>query len=159
MRTSRTGTSSEGFTLLEALLVVLVISLALGLVLPFFPDLEGRRAASEARILAATIRHLHDRAMTAKETCTLTFDFTEARLRWRGPDGERTAAVPCLAGLETPSRGAISTGQATLVFSPTGMTEPFVVRLSNGGEPLAVRYHPFSGRVRVEGHAQRVHPA
>lgn len=76
-RTS-TRATSEGFTLVELTLVVLIVGILMSMALPRLTILAGERLDSGARRLATLIRYLHDEAALRGTVYRLTLDLDEA---------------------------------------------------------------------------------
>lgn len=76
-RTS-TRATSDGFTLVELTLVVLIVGILMSMALPRLTILAGERLDSGARRLATLIRYLHDEAALRGTVYRLTLDLDEA---------------------------------------------------------------------------------
>jgi prepilin-type N-terminal cleavage/methylation domain-containing protein len=142
------GYSERGFTLVELLVVIFVLSLMTALVLPSFTSSEGE-VKGEARKVASLIRHTNESAASKKETLHLTFDLDHGTVKW-GEGGEGGYSLKHLAGVELQGRGLVKEGELTVFFRPTGVGEHMWVYIGRGEGGLAVVYNPVSGRVKVD---------
>ncbi len=150
MPTSRTGRSAEGFTLLELIVAVSLLSLFLALALPSLSSVGERRLNAEAKKVASIVRYLNDSSLTAKEEHTLSVDFAGRTLAYKGPEGEKSETFAYLAGIDIQSRGMVTDGQIILFFTPLGSREGFTVLLKDEKSSLSVVFNPLSGRVKIK---------
>jgi general secretion pathway protein H len=139
----------SGFSLLELVVVVFLISITAALVFPSFSMLGKRRVASDAKKIASLLRYLNDTAIYTKETYSLKFDLNDDSLRWKGPDGEKREKIESLAGVYLSSKGEIGKGQVTVFFGPLGAAEGIRVRLKDRNGGMTVTFNPISGRATI----------
>ncbi|MBI4688668.1 MAG: prepilin-type N-terminal cleavage/methylation domain-containing protein [Nitrospirae bacterium] len=154
-----------GFTLIELIVVVFILSLVIGIVAPSFYDLGIGRLKSDAGKIASILRYLNDSAIARKETLPLTFDLDDKTLKWNTSEGDRMEKFDDLYSLSATSTGSLSTGEVTLFFSPLGLQESLSITLKDSDKELAVislsitlkdsdkelavMFNPLSGRVKV----------
>jgi general secretion pathway protein H len=145
-----------GFTLLELLVVVLVVSLALGLA---YPALSRGSAAirlrTTARDILNTFRYAREKAVTEqtgmrvavdrdKQELVLTDDFGEGSRRYVLPKDVRIERL-AIAGAE------VADGPLLVRFIPNGSSDEAEVLLrSKTGSSLRVLTDPITGGARVE---------
>lgn len=151
MRTSRTGISrhGHGFTLLELILVIFIISLFAALVYPSFSGFTESQLRADARKTASLLRYLNDSAIARKEQYALSFDFRDSALSWKGPEGDKKERLRTLASLTIPSRGLVHDGSVKVFFGPLGAQEQIEVLLRQGDDRLRVTFTPLSGRTKI----------
>ena len=140
----------EGFTLLELLLVLCLVSLLTAIVFPSLYGAEGTLLKSDAKRMASVLRYLNDSSIATKDSYSLTFDFREHTTSWKGPDVERTEEFKSLSSVELPSKGNISEGQLVVSFGPLGAQDSLVVHLRRPGETMMVAFNQLSGRVAIK---------
>jgi len=140
---------SGGFTLLELIAALFVISIVMAIALPSFTDLGERRLKSEVREMASLLRHMNDSAVARKQTYFIRFDLDEGMVLWTGPDGKREKAFDDLTGVTTQATGRVSKGEITFFFEPLGTRENISVHMSDGGNEMSVTLHHLSGRVKI----------
>jgi general secretion pathway protein H len=140
---------SAGFTLLELIVALFIISLVAAIVFPSFSGLGEQRIASDAHKIASLLRYLNDTATYTKETYTLKFDLRDDTISWKGPDGEHHDDIRSLSGVYLPSKGKITEGDATVFFGPLGAAETIEVRLKDGEKDMTVTFSPVSGRAKI----------
>jgi len=150
MRISKAGIFSKGFTLLELMVVLFIISMVLAVSIPSFTG-TGSRVRSEAERVASIIRYLNDSAISEKETFSMKIDFNRKLLIYRGPDGDRTEGFEDISGVELPSKGMVSQGEVVILFGPSGASENINLYIRGDKNSLTVFFNPLSGRVKIRG--------
>jgi general secretion pathway protein H len=152
MRISRTGiSSSRGFTLLELIVVLFIISLVMVLILPSFSGFGENKLKSEAREMASILRYMNDSATSRKETFLMKFDLDEGTVYWKGPDGEKKKKFDDITGVTTQSTGKVAKGEITFFFEPLGIRENLSVHMSKGNKEMAITLNHLSGKVKITG--------
>ncbi|MDA8326152.1 MAG: prepilin-type N-terminal cleavage/methylation domain-containing protein [Nitrospiraceae bacterium] len=145
-RTSTTGRCNRGFTLLELVVVILIISLVFTLAVPAF---RHNSAHPEALRMASLLRELNDSSIAMKKKFDITFDLDTAVVSWTGPDGKRSAHFKELKDVQTPSRGTVREGTLKVIFDAQGAPEDINVYMESGAGTYKVSLNELSGRVRV----------
>jgi len=149
MRISKTGICNNGFTLLELIAVIFIVSLMLAFSFPYFTVMDGGKLKSEARKVASILRYMNDSALATKETYTIKVNFEQKLLSYNGPEGEKIENLTNLSALHLQSGGAVSNGEVIVFFGPTGASESFTVYLKGGKADTAITFNSLSGRARV----------
>jgi general secretion pathway protein H len=154
MRILKIGIRNSGFTLLELMVVIFIVSLMSAFSFPYFTVTQEGKLKSEARNVAANLRYMNDSALATKETYTLKVNFGQKTLSYKGPEGEKIEHLTKLSGLYLQSRGAVSDGEVTVFFGPAGALESFTVYLQGEKSKTAITLNSLSGRVSVLSAAQ-----
>jgi prepilin-type N-terminal cleavage/methylation domain-containing protein len=150
MRISKAGISSKhGFTLLELVITLFIISLVMAIVLPSFSGFGDRRLKSEAMEMASILRYMNDSAVSRKETFLMKFDLDEGRVYLKGPDGEKTRRFDNMTDVTSQSTGKVSRGEITFFFEPLGIRENINVHMSDGKMEMSINLNHLSGRVKI----------
>jgi len=149
MRILKTGICNEGFTLLELIVVIFIVSLGLALAFPSFTLQKDAKLKSEAGRVSAILRYLSDSAVSTKETFEINLNFNNKLLRYRGPDGEKEEKIENLNDITLQSRGKLSDGEVTVLFGPAGTGENLTIHLTSLESSLAIVFNDLSGRVKV----------
>ncbi|MBM4137459.1 MAG: prepilin-type N-terminal cleavage/methylation domain-containing protein [Nitrospira sp.] len=149
MQTLKTGRCRSGFTLLELITVIFIISLLLAIVFPSFYGFGEKNLKTDARRIASVLRYLNDTAIATKETYFLKFDFDRDTLSWKDSDGERKEGFKTLSSVELQSKGEVKEGQIMILFSSLGIQENITVHLRDKDEEMAVTFNPISGRAKI----------
>jgi general secretion pathway protein H len=139
----------KGFTLLELIVALFLISLIAAAVLPSFAGFGERKIKSEAREVASILRFVHDSAISRKETYWVTFDLDGNLIKWKSPEGEKTKKFENLTGLTTQSTGMVSKGEITVFIEPLGLRENLSVHVGTGDENMTITLNHLSGKVKI----------
>ncbi len=153
-----------GFTLLELVVVLVIVSVVVALVLPRLPAMQEANLRTSARQTAALLRYLDERSVATKKNYRLRIDLDDQRLtvlRRSASGDDLTPADPYLqrnpihegiviSDLTTPTLGKLTSGQATISYGPGGLTEPLLLHLGlPGGNSYTLQALPVSATVRV----------
>jgi general secretion pathway protein H len=141
--------SRKGFTLLELVVVLFVVSLVAAVVLPSFAAFGENKLRSEAREMASILRYMNDSAVSRKETFPLRFDLDKNMVSWKGPEGEKTKNYEDMIAVITQSTGTVSKGELTLFFEPLGIRQNLSVHMSRGDRTMTITLNHLSGRVKI----------
>ncbi len=139
----------RGFTLLELVVVLFIISLVAAVVLPSFAGFGEGKLKSEAGEIASILRYLNDSALSRKETYLLKLDIDKDLVSWTGPDGEKKKKFDDITGVTTESAGMVSRGELTFLFEPLGVRENLSIHMSRGDKNISVTLNHLSGRVKI----------
>ena len=151
MPISRTGISSKrGFTLLEIVVVLFIVSLVMAIVLPSFAGFGESKLKSEAREMASIFRYMNDSAVSRKETFLIRFDLDKNMVTWQGPDGEKTKKFDDMTGVTTQSNGMVSKGELIVSFEPFGIQENLSVHMRRGKKGVVITLNHLSGKVKIK---------
>lgn len=155
LRTGIYNRATGGFTLLELLVVIFVVSLFLAISAPSFTGIESNEIRSEAKKIASILRFLNDSAMAKKEELYLTVNLQDNSVTYSTEDGEKRESLKYLRALYLGTRGEINRGEVKVIFTPLGAGEFIRFHLGLGiakdktGDSLVVELNPLSGRVKI----------
>jgi general secretion pathway protein H len=156
--------TSGGFTLIEMMVVLAIVSMVALLVFPLLPDTEGTKLRVAARDTASLLRYLQDEASTRKTQYRLRVLFQENALMVEQvlPDGDtvvpkdeylRMRELPegvTIADTITSRRGKLSLGEATIDCGPGGLSGFLQIHLAGKkGSTFTISAYPGSGKVTV----------
>lgn len=151
MPISRTGISSKrGFTLLEIVVVLFIVSLVMAIVLPSFAGFGESKLKSEAREMASILRYINDSASSRKETFSVKFDLDKNLVSWKGPEGDKTKKFDDMTGVTTQSNGMVSKGELIVFFEPFGIQENLSVHMRRGKKGVVITLNHLSGKVKIK---------
>ena len=160
----RVSRCRRGFTLIEIVVVLVIISMAMMIVIPRLPSSESENLKSSARTLASTLRYLQDRAATGRTTYYLRLEpgTDEVKVLEAAADGsEKEPADPLLqqrpvregiqvADVFIPRLGKINDGQLRLEIGMGGLRDFVVIHLRSTDSVFwTVMAFPSSGKVKV----------
>ncbi|HXX80281.1 MAG TPA: prepilin-type N-terminal cleavage/methylation domain-containing protein [Thermodesulfovibrionales bacterium] len=138
-----------GFTLLELMVVIFIISVVLALALPTFTGMGENKLLSDAKRIASILRYLNDSALSTKESLTLRVDFKDKVIGYNGPEGEKSEQFDSLTGVELQSKGMITEGELFVFFSPLGAQENITMHLGDEDSSISVALNSMNGRVKI----------
>ncbi|MBW1982378.1 MAG: GspH/FimT family pseudopilin [Deltaproteobacteria bacterium] len=158
-----------GFTLIELTVVLLILTIALGLVLPEASSLIFRNSLqTSARRLAGAVSYARSQAMVEGRPWKLVVDLDNNSYWLAAGTGNADAGHTRKRSLESgvrfvdveiPGQDTRTAGQVTIHFNPKGLAEPAVLHIEGSGNKVrTLRIKAFNGRlvildgyVRVEG--------
>ncbi|MGW8313925.1 MAG: prepilin-type N-terminal cleavage/methylation domain-containing protein [Desulfuromonadales bacterium] len=153
----------DGFTLIEIVVVVVLVSLFMAFSVPLFSNIGTSSLGTSARRLSGTIKYLfNESAMTGLEY-RLIYDLDRGTYRAQileedgtlvdAPDQGREASLKGsvrFKDLQLPGRGKFSMGQITTRLHPSGWVEETIIHLDDGdGKMLTLRVMPLTGTTEV----------
>lgn len=141
--------SNKGFTLIELIVVIFIISLMLSISFPYIGFRENGKAKSEAVLLASVLRYLSDSAVSLKETYPVKFDLNQKTVSYKGPEGVKKERINNLSSISLQTRGTVSDGEVIVFYTPTGASESFAINLRDEDYSLEVSSNSLSGRIRI----------
>ena len=150
-----------GFTLLEVLVVLVLVSVITAVVAPAVGSgVQTLRLQSAARHVAAALRLARDRAIRRQEVYFVSFDRERGQVTMAGGDldDQRSFDLPPDVRLEravllrdAPRAPHPSPDPVTFFFSPNGAAQALEVRLVNArGRSLRVVQDAFRRSPRIE---------
>ena len=156
--------ASGGFTLVELVVVLVILSFAALLVYPKLSVTGHAGLRSSARSLSASIRYLEDLAVATKTAyrMKISLNGSDIEILKVMPDGGEQPADDVLpdrslladgitvSDVITSRLGKVSEGEVRLDFGPLGLDGFFTIHLRSAkGLFYTVRAYPRSGKVRV----------
>ena len=161
-RLRRTG----GFTLLELIVVMVIISLMAGIGLPFFArSLSRAEAKTAAGKIAAVMKLARSEAIATRQPVTAVVDAGKrAAYAVRGHFNIEEAATPVATPVEIPASVKIWTlGEkvVTVEFSPAGTSSSLTLSVTtaegtrgNDENGYRITVDPLSGRTKVVSNSE-----
>lgn len=160
---------ASGFTLLELMVVIFIISLCAGIVIPRLPAPEATRLKNSARNLASGIRFLNDQAIITKKVYRLHLNLGEESTRISQLSATGDELQPedqfmnrrlveegiQIEDVTVPQLGLVTEGEVTLPFGPAGNAEGITIHLKGGDQHFTIIAYPSGGKVKVlEGYQE-----
>jgi general secretion pathway protein H len=163
LRPVRQRAKPAGFTLVEIIVVVALISLFMVFSVPLFGNVGTSSLNSSARRLSGTIKYLFNESALSGLEYRLTYDLDQGTYRARileadgslveSEDQGRQAALKGTVRFEAvqlPGRGKFSMGQVTSRIDPSGWIEETIIHLVDGkGDKLTLRVMPLTGATEI----------
>ena len=152
-----------GFTLVEIVVVMVLISLFMVLTIPLFSNVGTSSLGTSARRLSGTIKYLYNESVISGLEYRLVYDLDRGSYRAQileasgelvdASDQGREAALKGavrFTDLYLPGRGKFSAGQITTRIHPSGWVEEAIIHLDDGGEEmLTLRVMSLTGTTEV----------
>lgn len=139
-----------GFTLLELILVLFLVTLIIGLsTLLFVNALPSSRLNSVARDMSATIRYARSLAAIngGRQTFTLNLDERTYGIEGRG---EKRLPDEVTVKIEDPFYGEVVRGHRRFVFQAIGTSETSTIVLSTKKRTVRIEMDPIIGAVTIK---------
>ncbi len=157
------GRGPTGFTLVELVVVMVLISLFMVFSIPLFSNIGTSSLGTSARRLSGTIKYLFNESAISGLEYRLVYDLDQGLYRAQileangeqvdAPDQGREAALKGdvrFMDLQLPGRGKFTMGQITTRIHPSGWVEETIIHLDDGaGEMLTLRVSPLTGTTEV----------
>jgi general secretion pathway protein H len=140
----------NGFTLLEIIIVLFLVTLILGLSSVFFAGfLPSAKANATGRELSGMIRHARALARTNMESRTVMIDLDK---RTYGIEGMAAKSFPpdVMIKVIDPFSGEIIHGKYPVAFSPSGGMSGASIILSWGKKTIRIEMDPITGAAVIK---------
>jgi general secretion pathway protein H len=142
----------EGFTLVELIVVLFIISLSLSLIMPSLWRTDSSIVEREARHLSSTIRFIYDEAVSKKQNYVLIFDIDNRQWGYSGEKRSRNFTIKEnveFKDIVVPSLGEVSKGELIVKFGPMGPEEPIIFHLIKEDSEYTVMLNNLNGRTKI----------
>ena len=161
--------ASDGFTLIELMVVIFLIALFSALVIPRLPSIDAGGAERGARRIAGMTKYLYNEAALSGREHRLLFDLDANALRPRTLNASHeVVAVKGLAeenklpsgvkllDVAVAGQEKVSSGETTMSISPTGWLPQTIIHLeSSNHQILTIRLLSYTGSAEVyEGYRE-----
>lgn len=140
----------QGFTLLELLIVIFLVTLTVGIGSIFLASgIQSKRINSVARELSATIRQANTLARINGETKILVIDMDG---RHYGLEKGRLKKIPDEIRIKIidPIMGELTRGKYSITFEPFGNISPAAIVLYSNNRSVKLEMDPIIGAVLVK---------
>lgn len=160
----------KGFTLIELMVVLAIVSVVMMLVIPRLPSSDASNLRSSARALAATIRYLGENSVTARIPYRMHLAVSDSAVAIARKTADGGEAPPddvfltkrilaegvAIEAVQTARLGTVKEGEVLLDFGPAGLAEFISIHLRGAaGGQFTVTAFPGNGKVKVyEGYQE-----
>lgn len=144
--------ASHGFTLLELMVVMVIVSVLAGAVLIRFDGaFAGMELRSASRDLASALRYARGRAIATQRETGVAIDVEERRYRILGTDDGRVRSFSgkIHVDLLTDRSSFISETEGAIRFFADGSSTGGDIRLTSDAGGYVVQIEWLTGRVRI----------
>lgn len=142
----------DGFTLVELIIVIFIISLTTALVMPNLWDRGERALKSEAKRLSNTLMYLYDEAAGKKQIYALKIDFNSDSFSYASEKESRSFRMKDnirFKDVIIPSLGEVSIGEVIYQLGPMGPEEPIILHLIKNDSEYTVMFNHINGRAKI----------
>lgn len=144
--------SLKGFTLIELIAVIFIISLAMVLIMPSVWQTEKDILKTEANRIGSTLRYVYDESIGKKQIYLFKINFDKRIWGFESDTVSRNFEIKGTPGIKDiiiPSLGEVSFGEVIIRFGPMGTEEPITLHLKNGKTGYTVMFNHLSGRAKI----------
>jgi len=141
-----------GFTLVELIIVIFIISLTTALIMPNLWDSGERALKSEAKRISNTLMYIYDEAAGKKQTYTLKIDLNGDTFSYESEKESRNFRMKeniRFKDVIIPSLGEVSFGEIIYQFGPMGPEEPITLHLIKDDSQYTVMFNHINGRAKI----------
>lgn len=142
---------AKGFTLLELLVVMVVLTLVIGLAVPLMSTgQEGAELRSTAAQMTNALRRARSEALLRNTETTMVLDLSR-RTYWAGDTPESPAHIPprLKVTFETAAAERIAGDVARIRFFPDGSSTGGRIDLNGQGRHAAIRVNWLTGQIAI----------
>ncbi len=154
------GSFLKGFTLLELIVVIFIISITTALVMPSFWNFGESSLKAEAKNIGSVLSFVYDEAVGKKGLYLFKIDIDEGAWGFEGKKESRNFRLKRdvkIKGVLIPSLGEISKGQIIIKFGPLGPEEPLILHLMKDESEYTVIFNHLNGRSKIlEGYRYKL---
>lgn len=141
-----------GFTLVELIIVIFIISLTTALVMPNLWNVGDRALKSEAKRISNTLMYISDEAAGKKQIYALKIDFSTDSFSYESEKESRSFRMKDnirFKDVIIPSLGEVSIGEIIYQFGPMGPEEPITLHLIRNDSEYTVMFNNINGRAKI----------
>ena len=131
--------TKKGFTLIELIVVIFIISLAIALIMPSFWGTDKTALKTEARHISSALRYIYGEAVSKKQTCLFNINLDNKSWGFKSENESRNFKMQGdieIKDVVIPSRGEISRGEVIIEFGPMGPDEPVTLHLKKANQNI-----------------------
>lgn len=161
----------KGFTLIELIVVLVLLSILTALIAPRLPATESMELKSSARSLASMLRYLGERSIGSKNIYRLRINIPENSIKVTRklsngdeipPEDTLLSRNALVAGIvitdiQSPRLGKATEGEVLIDFGAAGLSEFLTLHLNSPkGESFTIAAYPGGGKVKILSGYQEV---
>ncbi len=149
---SDNSNTGAGFTLIELIVVIFILSIATALIIPSFMDTGEGSLKADAKRIGSALRYVYDEAVSKKKSCLFNINLDNDSYGFTCPGGSKNFSLredAFMKDILIPSSGTHSDGEVTLKFGPLGTEEPIILHLAKGKEEYTVIFNNINGRAGI----------
>lgn len=142
------ATARQGFSLLELLLVLIILSLLLGLTAPLLTHaLDGARLKRAQREIVAALRFSRTRAINTQRVVIFSLDADIGVMRTGEDERRITLPEDAILSIQVPLSEQLSAQQHAVRFYPDGSATDMTLSFQRGEQVFRIEVDALTGRV------------
>jgi prepilin-type N-terminal cleavage/methylation domain-containing protein len=144
--------NKRGFSLIELLVVIFIISITSALVIPSLWRTEEDALVKEAKHISSTLRYVYDVTVSRREKHLFFMNLDTDSYGFEGESESRNFRMKeegSFRDVLVPSMGKRSEGEVTVEFGPLGPDEPIIIHLVIGDYEYTVVFNHITGRTKI----------
>ncbi len=142
------GRRIKGFTFLELMIVLFVVSLFCAIVFPKFNNFLASSAVSQARKMADLLVYVNDKALMSKDENVLAVDLENKTVGFRDAGRDKSMVFSRLNKVSV-LNGEVKSGTAFIAVSQWGIQQPLKIYFADHNGGATVEFNPLSARAVV----------
>lgn len=142
----------SGFTLIELIVVIFILSIASALIIPSFMDAGEGALKADAKRIGSALRYVYDEGVSKKKDYLFNINLDNDSYGFTGQGESKSFSLKndvYLRDIMVPSFGARSEGEITVKFGPLGTEEPIILHLSKDKDEYTVIFNNINGRAGI----------
>ena len=142
----------RGFTFIELVVVIFILSFATALIMPSFWETEKDAVKTEAKHLSSALRYIYDNAVKKKQIYSFNVNLDNESWGFKSKKETRnfkTKGNAEIRDIIAPSLGEVSNGEVTIEFGPMGPEEPIILHLRKGKSEYTIILNHLDGRTKI----------
>jgi len=136
---------NEGFTFLELMLVLFIISIFCVIVFPVFNNDATSSALSQAQKMSDLLMYVNDKALMSKKENMLVVDLETKTISFRDSGREKKMFFSKINTVGLLS-GEVTAGEALIAVSPWGIQQPVTIQFNDKKGGSKADFNPVSAK-------------
>lgn len=136
----------DGFSLLELLLVIFIISLTVAFVFPYISS--DKQSKNDIKTVSSILKFAYETSLATKSPCTLKIDLKDKLVSYECRNQKGEYKIDSLFAVQTSSRGVIKEGSVIITYE-LGKEESITVHLYGDNRITKINISSLSGRVKI----------
>jgi len=148
----KSANAVSGFTLIELIVVIFILSIASALILPSFTDIGEGSLKSDAKRIGNALRYIHDESVSKKKGYLFSINLDNDTYSFSGEGESKSFKLKddvFIKDILIPSMGTHSEGEFIIKFGPLGTEEPITLHLAKEKDEYTVIFNNISGRAGI----------
>ena len=147
-----------GFTLIELIVVIFILSISSALIIPSLMNTGKGSLKSDAKRMGSALRYVYDESVSKKKDYLFYMNLDDDSYGFTGERESKSFSLKddvYLKDILIPSLGTRSDGEVTVKFGALGPEEPIILHLASEKEEYTVIFNNVNGRAGIyEGYKQ-----